>query len=196
MIRNRIAAAALIALAATQAAAERLSLNEISAYLNSVTSAEASFTQINADGTIATGTLAIKRPGKVRFDYAPPEQSMVVASAGAVYVIDGKLRADPQTYPLSRTPLSIILAPRVDLARDGMVVDHSYDGSATTVTAQDPERPEYGTIRLRFTDAPVELRQWVIEDSSGGQTTVVLDALARKDLPDRMFWIDSVLDER
>lgn len=175
-------------LAMTGAArADQLSLGEISAYLNSITSAEAEFTQINSDGTISTGDLAIKRPGKVRFDYDPPEQALVLASAGAVYVMDRKAGAQANTYPLSQTPLSIILARNVDLSRAGMVVAHEYDGTATIVTAQDPQRPEYGRIRLKFTDNPVELRQWVIEDGNGA-TTVALGGLRKTaSIPNSVF---------
>ena len=60
-----------------------------------------------------------------------------------------------------------------------MVTGHSYDGTSTTVRAQDPQHPEYGNIELKFTDNPVELRQWVINDGNGSQTTVVLGDLKK-----------------
>jgi outer membrane lipoprotein-sorting protein len=182
--------AALTWMWAMPAAAQQLSLNALSNYLNQLTSAEASFTQINADGTISTGTLYMRRPGKVRFEYNPPEQALVMANNGAVVVFDRKLGGEPETYPLNRTPLGLILAQNVDLGRANMVVAHGYDGTATTVTAQDPENPEYGSIQLKFTDNPVELRQWVITDDGGGQTTVVLGAWERKQLANRLFNIE------
>jgi outer membrane lipoprotein-sorting protein len=185
---------ALVALAlATPAMADKLSLNEISRYLNTIQSAQGGFTQINGDGTISTGTLSIKRPGKVRFDYNPPERALVLASSGSVYVLDRKLGGQPETYPLSQTPLSIILARNVNLSQAGMVTAHSYDGTATTVTAQDPKRPEYGSIQLKFTDNPVELRQWIINDGNGGVTTVVLGGLNKASLPLNLFLIDPEL---
>jgi outer membrane lipoprotein-sorting protein len=58
-------------------------------------------------------------------------------------------------------------------------VGHSDDGTSTRVTAQDPENPEYGTIELVFTASPVELRQWVITDDLGAQTTVILGEMAK-----------------
>lgn len=192
MIRRLFAALAFLTLAAP-ASAQQLSLNDLSRYLNTITSATSSFTQINADGTLSTGTIAIKRPGKVRFDYAPPERALVMATAGAVYILDRKLNAQPDTYPLSQTPLSLILARRVDLARAGMVVGHGYDGTATTVTAQDPDHPEYGTILLKFTGDPVELRQWIITDGNGTQTTVILGGLEEKTLSNEVFSIDAEL---
>ena len=60
-----------------------------------------------------------------------------------------------------------------------MVVGHASDGTTTTVRAQDPEHPEYGSIDLVFTADPVELRQWIINDSNGGSTTVILGEMRR-----------------
>lgn len=162
---------------AQSAWADRLPLATISGYLNELKTVESNFTQINDDGTISTGTVYIKRPGKMRFEYDPPNSAVVVATNNAVYIADSKSNQQPETYPLLRTPLSIILARNVDLSRAKMVVGHDYDGTATIVTAQDPENAEYGNIQMKFTDAPVQLRQWVVNDSSGSQTTVVLGAL-------------------
>lgn len=159
------------------AMAEKLSLNAISQYLNGLRTAQGEFTQINDDGTISTGTILIKRPGRMRFEYNPPESSVVVAGGGSVVILDRKSNQPPESYPLNQTPLSIILARNVDLGRARMVTGHSFDGTATVVTAQDPEHPEYGNIELRFTDNPVELRQWVINDGNGISTTMVLGEL-------------------
>ncbi len=171
----RVLAAPLAALAlALPAQAEKLPLAELSRYLNGLTTAEAEFTQINADGTIATGVIRISRPGKVRFEYAPPDRSLVMADGQQVAIFDPKSNQPPEQYPLRRTPLSLILAPKVDLGSAKMVVAHREDGPATRVTAQDPEHPEYGRIDLVFTANPTELRQWVITDDSGSQTTMIL----------------------
>mgnify|MGYP000176868849 FL=1 len=186
--------AALTWMWALPAAAQQLSLNALSNYLNQLTSAQAGFTQINADGTISIGTLYMRRPGKARFEYNPPEQALVMANNGAVVVFDRKLGGDPESYPLNRTPLGLILARNVDLGRADMVVAHGYDGTATTVTAQDPENPEYGSIQLKFTNNPVELRQWIITDDGGGQTTVVLGAWERKELANSLFNIETERD--
>ena len=165
---------------ALPAAAQKLSLGEISNYLNGITSAASPFTQVNDDGSISKGTVYIQRPGKVRFEYAPPEQSLVIANNGTVVVFDRKVNAAPETYPLSQTPLSIILDRNVNLGRAGMVTRHDYDGTATIVTAQDPRNPQYGSIQMKFTGNPVELRQWVINDSNGSSTTVVLGGLSQQ----------------
>jgi len=170
---------ALAGFMASPSFAQQLSLGQVSGYLNSFTSAEGAFTQINADGTISTGTIFIKRPGRVRFEYNPPEESLVVAGGGQVAIFDPRSNSGPDRYPLSQTPLSIILERNIDFTRSNMVTGHTSDGTKTTVTAQDPDHPEYGSIQMVYTSNPVELRQWIVTDDTGQQTTVILGDLEK-----------------
>ncbi|RRH75525.1 LolA family protein [Falsigemmobacter faecalis] len=182
---------------ALPAQAEKLPLTELSRYLNSLTTAQAEFTQVNADGTIATGIIKISRPGKVRFEYAPPDKSLVLADGQQVAIYDPKSNQPPEVYPLNRTPLSVILAPNVNLSQAKMVVAHREDGPTTKVTAQDPQHPEYGKIEMVFTANPTELRQWVITDDSGSQTTMILGELNKGlRLSARQFDINEATDRR
>lgn len=177
---TRILTAGMVVVAmAVPAAADKLSLPVISQYLNGMKTASGEFTQINDDGTISTGTIYIKRPGRVRFEYNPPDRTLVVADGVHVGIADAKSNQKAEAYPLRRTPLSIILARDVDLGRARMVVGHTGDDKSTTVVAQDPDHPEYGSIELVFTGSPVELRQWVINDNAGAKTTVVLGELTK-----------------
>ena len=175
-LRLLLAPMLLLALA-LPAAAQKVSLSALSQYLNDFTTATGEFTQINSDGTISTGQIYIHRPGRIRFEYNKPDNSLVMAGGGKVAIFDPKSNTPPEQYPLRRTPLSIILARQVDFTRSGMITGHSSDGKTTTIRAQDPEHPEYGHIDMVFTSSPVELRQWVITDDSGTQTTVVLGEL-------------------
>ncbi|SHI75981.1 LolA family protein [Wenxinia saemankumensis] len=167
----------LVGLTAAPALAQQLSLGAVSNYLNQLQTATGGFTQINPDGTISTGTIYIKRPNRVRFEYNAPDESLVMAGGGQVAVFDGRSNQPPERYPLNQTPLSIILAPNVDLTRARMVTGHTSDGTTTTITAQDPDHPEYGNIQMVYTADPVELRQWIVTDETGQQTTVILNDL-------------------
>jgi len=192
MLRTFLFLAALVA-AALPAAAEKLSLEAISRYFNGFDTATAEFTQINDDGTISTGKLYLKRPGRARFEYDPPDDVLVIADGTRLGVIDPKSNTGPEAYPLHRTPLKIILSRNVDLTREDMVTGHASDGKTTTVVAQDPRNPEYGSLELVFTADPVELRQWVVNDSAGARTTVVLGELRTGiDIADARFEIPGV----
>ena len=177
--RSFMAWTAAVVLTATPAAAQGLSLDQVSAYLNGLQTAQGGFTQINADGTLSTGQIYIKRPGRIRFEYNAPDNSLVMAGGGQVAIFDPRSNNGPDRYPLNQTPLKIILERNVDLARASMVMGHTSDGTTTTVTAQDPAHPQYGNIQMVFTANPVELRQWIVTDEVGSQTTMILNDLVR-----------------
>ncbi|MBS0563899.1 MAG: outer membrane lipoprotein carrier protein LolA [Proteobacteria bacterium] len=170
--------AALAALSlATAASGAEIPLATLSAYLNGLTTAETTFRQINPDGTSSSGKVIIERPGRMRFEYAKPDKTLVLASAGSVAIFDAKSNQPPEQYPLAKTPLSLILGAKIDLTSAQMVVGHREEGGLTLVTAQDPAHPEYGQLELGFSADPVALRQWVVTDANGAQTIVLLGNL-------------------
>ncbi len=196
-IFRNLAVAAALAVLGSPVAAEKIALAELSRYLNAMTTAETSFVQTNADGSRSTGKLYIKRPGRARFEYAPPQKSLVMAGSGQVAIFDEKSNQAPEQYPLRRTPLSLILAARVDLGQAKMVVGHREDADTTRVVAQDPKNPEYGTIELVFTANPTTLRRWIITDDVGNETVVELGEMKTGiDLSSRLFDIRAETSRR
>ncbi|WP_322891655.1 MULTISPECIES: outer membrane lipoprotein carrier protein LolA [unclassified Yoonia] len=182
---------------AVGASAQQLTLPQISDYLNQLQTAQGGFTQINGDGTLSTGQIYIKRPGRIRFEYNPPEESLVLATGGQLAIFDPRSNTGPDRYPLNQTPLNIILQRNVDLTAARMVTGVVSDGTTTTVTAQDPDNPQYGNIQMVFTANPVELRQWIITDDLGTQTTLVLNDLTTGAvIGDIMFNINAEMRRR
>lgn len=193
----RLALAPVLALMLSAPAfAQAIPLAEISRYLNSIGTASSPFTQVNADGSTSTGTVYIRRPGRARFEYNG-DKTLVLASGGQVAIFDPKSNQPPTQYPLSRTPLNLILGENIDLGRAKMVVGQKTDGKTTTVIAQDPDHPDYGTISLVFSANPTQLRQWVITDQAGKKTVVILGQMQTGvDLGSRVFSIDSEIRAR
>lgn len=195
-IRSLALAPVFALVLAAPALAEKISLNEISRYLNGIQTAQADFTQVNGDGSISTGTVFIHRPNRVRFEYQG-DASLVLASAGQVAVFDRKSNSGPQQYPLAQTPLSIILAPNIDLGRARMVTSHVERKNTTVVTAQDPSHPEYGNIQMVFTANPTQLRQWVVTDGNNTKTTVILGEMRTgMTIPPSKFAIQNEIQRR
>jgi outer membrane lipoprotein-sorting protein len=182
-----------LSLVPTVASAEKLSLDQLSVYLNDLASAKGGFTQVNPDNTLSKGNFMIKRPGRMRFEYAKPNPALVVASTGQIAIFDKKSTAGPQGFPLGKSPLAIILKKNVNLRASGLIVSHVAEGPLTKIIAQDPKHPDYGNIQLVFTADPVELRQWIVTDQSGQKTTVILGDLDKSVyLPESLFDIDKI----
>lgn len=172
--------AALILFAAP-ASAQKLSLGEISRYLNSMRSAKAAFVQANPDKTLAQGVLYLRKPGRIRYEYTVPADSLVISDGRYLGVFDKKSNRGAQRYDLKKTPLDLLLADRINLQAAGVVRDLRSDGVQTRVVAGDPSNPKAGTIAMVFTANPTELRQWIVTDRAGKQTTVILNDLVVTD---------------
>lgn len=176
---------------ALPAAAEKLSLDTLSGYLNGLGTVQADFIQTNDDGTTLDGTLTIKRPGRMRLEYGSADDALVLGAGGQVAIFDPGSNEPPYRFPMSMTPLSLILARTVDLSTAKMVVSHTEVNGDTIVRAQDPEHPEQGAIDLIFGDAPI-LKAWVIHDSADAETTVQLTKMRLGgSVNDRVFNIRS-----
>lgn len=186
---------ALVAAPITPALADQIPLDDLSRYFAEMGEVRSDFTQINSDGTVSTGALMMHRPGRMRFEYND-QDLLVIAGSQQLAIFDGRSNSRGEQYRLRDTPLWLILQRDVDLSRSDMVVSHSYDGTSTRVVAQDPDRPETGSLTLVFTSEPVALRQWIVTDNTGAETTVILGSLERDvTLPSRLFSIrQEILD--
>lgn len=181
MKRRQFTALTLAALvpAGTARAQDPVPLAEIARYLKGLDLAQARFTQRNGDGSTSTGTLFIRRPGRARFEYDPPAEVLVMVGGGTVAIFDAKGDPSPESYPLRRTPLNVILSRDVDLEGSDAIFGHRRDGDLTSVFAHDPRNPEYGRIALQFAENPLRLSRWIIEGETGEQTTIELGPLER-----------------
>lgn len=173
-----LALAALAAFAVPAPAQDARDLARVSAYLNALDTAVGDFVQIAPNGETSDGRFYIDRPGKIRFEYTPPNPALVVSDGTWVVVYD--LRdCSKQTAPLSSTPLELLLRDRVDLRQDDAVKGIERRPGQMRVTAVDPDNPQRGSITLIFNENPLELRQWVITDAEGRDTTVALSSIRR-----------------
>ena len=153
---------------------QRAQAARISGYLSALQSLSGNFVQVGPDGSRATGSFFIQKPGKVRFEYDPPNPIAIVADGSSVAVRDTKL-ATQDLYPLSQTPLRFLLSDRIDLMRDTNVVAVSADDMFITVTIEE-KQPLVGTSRLMLMVGAKDnqLKQWTITDPQGYDTTVAV----------------------
>jgi outer membrane lipoprotein-sorting protein len=154
-------------------ASDREVLVEIAKKLSAIKTMNGEFVQFDPDGKQREGKFYIARPGRVRFQYNPPLTISVVADGKSVLVHDKKL----QTYdiwPLSQTPLRLLLDSGLDLANSDRVTRVSVAPDLVEVELHDETRFSAGTINLVFDRSTDELRQWTVTDEQGLQTMVAL----------------------
>ena len=156
-------------------------LARISAYLNSISTLEGEFVQVDPDGVLSEGQFYIHRPGRIRFEYRQPNPALVIADGFWVGVVD-KRYDQVNRYPLNETPLNLILKDDIDLANEGAVQRIERSDGQMRIVAQDPQRRDSGSITMVFADNPLELRQWIVDYTQGGATTVALSS-TRANIP-------------
>jgi outer membrane lipoprotein-sorting protein len=171
-----LAGLAAIALTAT-APAQTNDLARVSAHLKAVDTMIAAFAQTDQKGKILTGTLSIKRPGKIRFEYQKGVPFLIVGDGNALMFIDYQVR-QVQRWPITNTPLGILLDPTRDLSRVAKIMPQA-DPRFLIVETRDPKHPEYGVITLAFSkndSAPggLMLHGWVALDNRRNRTTIRL----------------------
>lgn len=155
---------------------DRADLARVEAYLNGLRTLKARFLQIAQNGRSAEGTAWIWRPGRMRFEYDPPEPLLLIAWQGQFLMYDRELR-QPTTVPVGTTPLGILLRENLRLSGDVTVTGVERSGGFLRVTLYRTENPSEGRLTLIFQPDPVELRQWAVLDAQGRQTRVSLSQI-------------------
>ena len=170
--------------------ADSYSLANISKYLQDLKILKADFSQTNPDDTISSGTILIKRPGRMRFEYYKPDRTLVLVSAGALAIFDPKGDEEPITYPIKNNPISLILKGEVDLLNSGIVGNYKVSAKKGVLTIRDPKKPERGSVELVFTGAKPELEKFTIKNENGSSTSISLkDIEYPKKLNETLFSI-------
>jgi outer membrane lipoprotein-sorting protein len=173
--------------AAPHAAADQALIDQAQTYLNGLTAITANFLQVAADGSTRTGKAWLQRPGKMRFEYDPPDPQLLVAGFGLLVYHDPQLD-QTSNIPLGSTPLGILLASHVVLSGDVTVTGISRQPGEDSITLIRTGKASEGSLTLVFGTDPLELRQWVVTDAQQRQTRVSLyDIAPGGPFPDSLF---------
>lgn len=173
------ALALLLPLPALIAAAPAVSpdLAKVRAHLAAVQSMTATFAQTDRYGKTLNGTLSLKRPGKIRFQYEKGVPILVVADGNSLWFLDYSVK-QKQRWPIGGSPLGVLLDPNKDISRFAKMIPTA-DPSILSVDVNDPKHPEYGRITMIFekdaaAPAGLMLRGWVALDAQNNRTTIRL----------------------
>lgn len=179
-----------LCLAATGAARAQAGVPEVESYFNSIKTLQARFVQSNPNGSVVQGTLSMRRPGRMRFEYDPPSKLKVVADGFQVTMWDPATR-DFGQWPIGWTAASFLVKEPFKLSGDLTVqaVDH-VDGFLQLTLVQ-TRKPKEGTVIVRLGENPMVLRGWTIIDNRGNRVNLALsDMQTGLQLADSLFKYD------
>jgi len=152
---------------------QQQSVKKLNDYLNSFQSLKADFVQVSSKGSMAQGQMLISKPGRLRFEYAPPNPLLIV-SDGRWLTIKDKVKEKGDQFPLSSTPLRLVVAPQIDLLAETDVIGFDSTEGLTSVSFVDRKGSLGGYITLVYDEQRNQLIQWVVVDGKGRHTTVQL----------------------
>ncbi len=152
---------------------QKADLDRVSDYLNGMHSMEGSFIQIDPSGEIDQGAFYIDKPGRMRFEYEPPDPILIVSDGSTVAVQNKRLNTLDH-YPLWTTPLKLLLSDDVNLRHNSLIVGVVEQTGTLVVQARSATTHQKGDITLVFTWPELELRQWTVVDAQGLSTTISL----------------------
>jgi len=152
---------------------DRVLVGQIEDYLNGISTVEAGFVQMTAQGQYAKGRLYLQRPGRMRFEYEPPTPYLLVSDGTWFIYVDQEL--EQVTYlPLSKTPADLLLRDHFSFS-EGLVVTGIETRAATVrVDVVNAEQPEAGRVTLTFVRRPLSLKSWTVHDPQGQRIQVTL----------------------
>lgn len=161
---------------AAPAIAETRPLAEVAAHLRGISTMTADFVQTDRNGKALSGTLSLKQPGRIRFQYQKGVPLLIVGDGNALTMIDYSVR-QVSRWPIGDSPLSVLIDPRKDMSRFARIVPSAIAGTIL-VEARDPKHAEFGTITIAFSEGGgpgrLTLQGWSVLDAQNGRSTVRL----------------------
>jgi len=168
---------ALLAAPAIALAAPSPELAQVSQHLKAVSTMTANFTQTDRTGKVLNGSIVLKRPGKVRFQYQKGVNLLIVGDGKALNLIDYDVKQESR-WPIGNSPLGVLLDPAKDLSKFARALPTA-DKRVVLIEAKDPKKPEFGTITMAFArvasaPAGLLLQGWSTLDAQNNRSTIKL----------------------
>lgn len=160
---------------------------QIEQYFNGIRSMKARFVQSNPNGSVVQGTLYVRRPGRMRFEYDAPSQLKIVADGRQVTMWDNATR-DFGQWPIGWTAASFLVKDPLVLSGDLQVEKLERVNGMLEATMSQARKPQEGKVIVRLGENPLLLRGWTIIDNRGNRVTVSLsDMQTGLQLADSLF---------
>ena len=169
---------------------------ELQARYQSIRDFSADFVQSYRAGVLKTqsqelGTVAIKKPGKMRWTYTKPLRKELVSDGVKLYwyVPEDKQVIERDVSTQASTP-DLFLSGRGDIARDftASYADTTVQGTVALKLVPRKNEPEYQYLVVALDPRTLQIRALTTRDHQGGESTLTFSNMKEnRGLSDRDF---------
>lgn len=162
-------------------------VKRVETYINSIGTLQASFQQVDPNQTVSTGRIYLRRPGRMRVEYDPPNALLIIADGVLISQVDRKI-GELSQMPLKQSTAWFLLRDPIDVDDNITVTKVDRRPGLLSVTMFENDEPDNGTVELIFLDDPIMLTQWIVTDPDANQVRVgLIDVETGLELPASLF---------
>jgi outer membrane lipoprotein-sorting protein len=148
-------------------------VKRVESYINNIGTLQASFQQQDPNNAISTGRIYLRRPGRMRVEYDPPNPILIIADGTLISQVDRKL-GELSQMPLKQSTAWFLLRDPIEIGDSITVTKVDRRPGLLSVTMYENDEPDNGTVELIFLDDPIQLTQWIVTDADANQVRVGL----------------------
>lgn len=164
-------------------------VKQVDGYFNALGDLKGAFVQTGADAKKMRGKFFVQRPGKFRFEYAPPSKQLIVSNGQSLAIQDADIDTEDRVE-LDQTPFRLLLRPEVNLSKDAKIMELQDSDEALVVALQDRSPDSPGRIKLTLAKKPeLTLKEWTTLDAQNLETKVEVSDLSRTDKIDADMFV-------
>ena len=190
----RLARCALV-LMLVASPARAASLDDINAALADMRALSGQFVQSTPGGETLQGNFFLALPDRFRFVYSQGGHS-VVTLRGNWLVVQEFQGAEANRYPVSATPLRLLVDGRAPRIRPSQLEALTEKGGSIEAALRDPKGDIPGRLVLVFDGETLALQGWRLLDIQQQRSTVWLHNVSQHErLPEDYFRIDESVAE-
>jgi outer membrane lipoprotein-sorting protein len=143
-------------------------------YLSSFNTLKSNFIQVNTNGDILTGKIALIRPGKFRIEYN--ETSLLVISDGKKVAVINKDIKSISFYSLKDLPASMILFKDISLNAIHLIKSKNLE-NRIEITFTTNKKKNDEIIKITFEKQPLIMKKWSIDGLNETKTEIMFNNL-------------------
>ena len=195
-----LAAAASVSIDAAQGRSAADLARALQARYQSIRDFSAEFVQTYRAGVLKTqtsesGTVAVKKPGKMRWIYARPERKELVSDGKKLYwyVPEDRQVIVSDVVEQANTP-ALFLSGKGDIARDftPSSMEPTIPGTVALKLVPRRSEPEYEFLVVALDPATLQIRALVTRDHQGGESTLTFSNMKENRNPSDKDFMFSV----